>query len=98
MKTPILVRLLMALVGALAAGTLCWIAFGLLTGGDHFGNGYRHVRLSAALAAIAGGLVAFRIRARALMVVLAVAGIGSGLFWKAVPDRWWAKRPPTRSM
>jgi hypothetical protein len=86
----------MGVVGALAAGTLCWIVFGLMTPGDHFANGYRHVKLTAGLAAVAGALVAFRLRSRVLIAALVLAGIGSGVFWGAVPNRWWAKRPPTR--
>jgi hypothetical protein len=95
---PVWIRALLALAGGLVAGTLCWIMFGLLTPGDHFANGYRHVKVTAGITALAGALVAVRVRSRTLLILLIAAAVACGLFWRVVPNRWWAKAPPNRGL
>jgi hypothetical protein len=98
MRRPLSILIPAALGGALVAGTICWIAFGVMTPGDFFANGFPYVNEVAGLAALAGALVAIRIRSRAPTIILGLMVIACLLFWGRARDGWWAKRPPDRHL
>jgi hypothetical protein len=96
MRHPRSILIFSALAGAFVAGTICWIVFGVMTPGDFFANGFPYVKEVVGLAAVAGALVAIRLRSRAPIFLLGVMVIVCLLFWGRARDGWWAKRPPTR--
>ena len=78
-----------SLAGGFVGFTLCWVAWGLATSGDHFPwSSWTYPSLGAV--AIVGGAVGWATcgtRARYMCVALCVA---SAAFWFLAPDGWWA--------
>jgi hypothetical protein len=91
---PLIWKALFAAGGALLGGTLCWIAWGLSTGGDFFAQGRVLAPASVIAAAVAGAYAGSKARRRSLRGALLVGDLLCVLFWTAVPNGWWATPPP----
>ena len=89
-------RVLFALLGAFVGGTVCWIAWGVLTPGDLFANGSPMLWVTLVAAVAVLGFAGLKARSKAGRIVLVVLTLACGLFWIAARDGWWAKAPPGR--
>jgi hypothetical protein len=88
------VRVLLAAAGALTAGSVTWILWGLFTPGDYFAGGSPAVWVTLAGAGFAGALAAGRVRSRWAAALLLASALLFSAFWIVVPDGWWASSPP----
>ena len=88
-------RVLLIAGGAMTAGSVTWILWGLLTPGDYFGGGSPAVWATLAVAGLGGALAGARIRSRWAAGILMLAAALLSAFWILVPDGWWASSPPS---
>lgn len=88
------VRVLLIAAGALAAGSVTWILWGVLTPGDYFAGGSPAVWPTLAVAGLGGAVAAARVRSRWAAALLLLSAALLSAFWIVVPDGWWASSPP----
>jgi hypothetical protein len=88
-----MLRLLLTVSGCLAAASLAWMMWGLLSPGDYFAGGNPTVWGTLLIAGMGGGYMGSRLEARGpAMLLLVIAAFCVG-FWLIVPDGWWAAAP-----
>ena len=87
--SAVVLRVVGGLLGAAALFTGVWIAWGLATPGDYFGNGSAFVKPTLALGAAVGFIAGFVAVGRWRFVVYSAAAV-SASFWVLAPSGWWA--------
>jgi hypothetical protein len=88
------VRVVLIVAGALTAGSLTWILWGLFTPGDYFAGGNPAVWGTLVVSALGGASAAGRIRSRWASALLLLSAALLSTFWIVAPDGWWASSPP----
>jgi hypothetical protein len=84
----------MGALGSFALATLTWIAWGMFTPGDFFGNGSPLVNVTLLAAGVGGALLGWRAVGRWSRGALLMLAALCVAFWTLVPNGWWARRPP----